>query len=357
MSFYYWRPYVPVAQRRASARKKLEKMQKKGTVIQPVEIEGRKIAQSFWGRAWCDHLESFSDFENRLPRGRTYVRNGSVCHLAIDKCRIDAYVSGSELYTVSIEIAPLKAAVWNAITKRCSGKIGSLLELLQGKLSDHVMSVVTDQTKGLMPLPGEIKMKCSCPDWATMCKHVAAVLYGAGSRLDSRPELLFTLRNVDAKKLITEGITLPDTGKAAASSRIIAGEQLADVFGIEFDQTPQEAAPAKPKKIIVKKSVVANAGPAPETSGAKAKRPKKSSMAVSKRKIKDIPISLPTPLTASSLIHLLVGLGLSTKELAEKLKITPAAVYQWYNKRGIIRLKDSTRDALNVLINEKSEIR
>jgi uncharacterized Zn finger protein len=354
---FYWRPYVPVARRRAAARKKLEKLQKKGTVIQPVEIDGRTIDQSFWGRAWCDHLESFSDFENRLPRGRTYVRNGSVCHLAIDKCRIDAMVSGSELYKISIEITPLKTSVWNAITKRCGGKIGSLLELLQGKLSDHVMSVVTDQTQGLMPLPGEIKMKCSCPDWATMCKHVAAVLYGIGSRLDSRPELLFTLRNVDARKLISDKIALPDMGKSPASGKIIANERLADVFGIEFDQTPQVTAQAKPKKIIVKKSVVANANLAPETSGAKARRPKKSSMAVSKRKIKDIPASLPTPLTASYLIHLHVGLGLSTAQFAEKLKITPATVYQWYKKRGPIRLKDSTMDALNALINEKSETR
>ena len=186
MSYYGWRPYVSVAQRRAKALRKMEKLRKQGRNIQPVEVEGRTIARSFWGKAWCEHLESFSDFENRLPRGRTYVRNGSVCHLAIEAGRIEAMVSGSELYKVTIKIKPLKPAVWKAIKKQCSGQIGSMLELLQGRLSDHVMSIVTDRKKGLLPLPGQIELGCNCPDWAVMCKHVSAVLYGIGNRLDSR---------------------------------------------------------------------------------------------------------------------------------------------------------------------------
>ena len=129
----------------------MDALRKKGVDIQPVTIKGRKIASSFWGEAWCEHMESFSDFENRLPRGRTYVRNGSVCHMAVTKGEIEAKVSGSELYTVKVSIKTLPGKKWTAIKGRCSGQIGSLLELLQGKLSDHVMEVVTDRKEGLFP--------------------------------------------------------------------------------------------------------------------------------------------------------------------------------------------------------------
>jgi uncharacterized Zn finger protein len=197
MAWYQqWAPYVPVAERRRRAMRKMNALRKKGVDIQPIEIEGRKIAKTFWGEAWCDHLESFSDFENRLPRGRTYVRNGSVCHLAMAKGKIEAKVSGSQIYNLRVRIKTLPAKKWRDVKRRCAGQIGSLLELLEGNLSDHVMEVVTDRKAGLFPLPGEISFDCDCPDWAVMCKHVAAVLYGAGARLDEKPELLFTLRGV-----------------------------------------------------------------------------------------------------------------------------------------------------------------
>lgn len=250
MSYFGWRPYVPVARRRAKAKQKMEKLRKKGKNIQPVEIDGRVIAHSFWGKAWCEHLESFSDYENRLPRGRTYVRNGSVCHLAIEAGRIEAMVSGSEIYKVTIKIKPLNSSVWKAIKKQCSGQIGSMLELLQGKLSDHVMSIVTDRRKGLLPLPGQIELGCNCPDWAEMCKHVAAVLYGVGNRLDSQPELLFTLRNVDAAELITGDISLPDS--TVGAGKTIADDQISKIFGVDIDsdvpdnnQAPRKASTRK----------------------------------------------------------------------------------------------------------------
>ncbi len=204
--------------------------------MQPVEVEGRKIAASFWGKAWCKHLESFSDYENRLPRGRSYLRNGSVCHLEIRTGQILAMVSGSSLYDVKIDIKPLEKSAWNAIKKQCGGKIGSMLELLQGKLSDNVMSIVTDRKKGLLPLPGEIKLGCSCPDWADMCKHVAAVMYGVGSRLDRSPELLFTLRGVDAGELITAGIGLP-ASDAQSAGATIAEDMISDIFGIDMAES------------------------------------------------------------------------------------------------------------------------
>ena len=229
-------PYVPVAKRRQQAMKKMDALRKKGVDIQPVAIKGRKIAASFWGEAWCEHLESFSDFENRLPRGRTYVRNGSVCHMAIAKGEIEAMVSGSELYKVKVAIKTLPGNKWTAIKGRCSGQIGSLLELLEGRLSDHVMGVVSDRKEGLFPLPGEMSFHCSCPDSARMCKHIAAVLYGVGARLDTKPELLFALRGVDHEELIAA-----DAEKAVAAatsrgkSKRLAADDLAEVFGIEIE--------------------------------------------------------------------------------------------------------------------------
>ena len=231
----------------------MNKLRKKGKDIQPIEIEGRAIARSFWGKRWCEHLESFSDYANRLPRGRTYVRNGSVCHLAIRTDRIDAIVSGSELYDVTIRIDKLKAAVWKSVRSRCSGQIGSMLELLQGRLSREVMSVVTDRERGLFPKPREIRFDCSCPDWASMCKHVASVLYGVGSRLDDRPESLFLLRGVDTAELIATEMTLPGD---AATDDVLADDALAGIFGIDLDTgsdagdapPPAPSAPAKKRK-------------------------------------------------------------------------------------------------------------
>jgi uncharacterized Zn finger protein len=231
-----WAPYVPVAERRRRAMKKMDALRKKGVDVQPVTIDGRKIAKSFWGEAWCDHLESFSDFENRLPRGRTYVRNGSVCHLAIAKGRIKAKVSGSELYDVEVTIKTLPGKKWKDVKARCGGQIGSLLELLEGRLSDHVMEVVTDRKEGLFPLPGEMAFRCSCPDWARMCKHVAAVLYGVGARLDTRPELLFALRGVNHEELIeTDAEKAVAAATSGGKSKRLAAAELEGVFGIDID--------------------------------------------------------------------------------------------------------------------------
>jgi uncharacterized Zn finger protein len=275
MGWYYgWKPYVPVAVRRARASRKMEALKKKGVDVQPVKIDGRKIAKTFWGEAWCNHLEAFSDFANRLPRGRSYVRNGSVCHLAISKGKIEAKVAGSALYTVKAAIKTLPPKKWKDIKGRCGGQVGSLLELLQGRLSDHVMGVVTDRQQGLFPLPGEMSFQCSCPDWAKMCKHVAAVLYGIGARLDTKPELLFTLRGVNHEELIAA-----DAEKAVAAattrgkSKRLAAAEISDVFGIDLDggngesavenpavgQTPEEAAPARRRRVAGAKRRVAGA--------------------------------------------------------------------------------------------------
>ncbi|MEO8496651.1 MAG: hypothetical protein ABI614_16405 [Planctomycetota bacterium] len=233
---YDWKPYVSVAQRRSNAAKELKSLQKKGLDVQPVVIDGRKIARTFWGAAWCDHLESFSDYSNRLPRGRTYVRNGSVCHLGIAKGDVDARVSGSKLYTVQIQIKELTSSKWAAIKQQSAGKIGSLLELLQGKLSDQVMRIVTDRQEGLFPRPKEISFHCDCPDWAGMCKHIAAVMYGIGARLDSSPELLFTLRGVNHEELIAiDAEAAVSAATTSGKSKQLAASDLSDVFGIDLD--------------------------------------------------------------------------------------------------------------------------
>jgi uncharacterized Zn finger protein len=256
MAFYgfEWRPYVSVRQRRAQAQTKMNALRKKGVDIQPVEIEGRKIAKTFWGEAWCDHLESFSDYANRLPRGRTYVRNGSVCHLEINQGEILAKVAGSELYNIRIQIKTLPANKWKAIKARCAGEVGSLLELLQGKLSGHVMQVVTNRNEGLFPSPGEISLKCDCPDWAVMCKHVAAVLYGVGARLDQKPELLFKLRGVDHEELIAaDAEAAVSAATSRGKSKRLAGSELSDVFGIDLDTSEASAVTKKTRKKASKK--------------------------------------------------------------------------------------------------------
>ena len=170
--WFSYRPYVPVAQRQANAMREVKKLAKKGQTVLPVEISGRQIASTFWGKAWCDNLESYSDFSNRLPRGRTYVRNGSVVDLQIEPGKVTSIVSGSSLYRITIKIKPLASSCWKNVKSQCGGQIGSLVELLQGKLSSGVMSIVTGRNGGLFPHAAEIEMSCSCPDWAGMCKHV-----------------------------------------------------------------------------------------------------------------------------------------------------------------------------------------
>src|SRR4030081_414295 len=184
MDEYLWRDYVPVAARRLQARRELSALKKKGHSVVRGVIDGRTIAKTFWGKAWCDNLERYSDFANRLPRGRTYVRNGSVVDLQISSGKIKALVSGSEIYEVAVQVAPVTKKCWRSICKDCAGAIDSLIELLQGRLSKGVMERICRQHHGLFPAPAEIKLSCSCPDWAGMCKHLAAVLYGIGARFD-----------------------------------------------------------------------------------------------------------------------------------------------------------------------------
>jgi uncharacterized Zn finger protein len=241
-----WAPYVPVAARRQQAERKAAALRKQGRTCQPVTIEGRTIAHSFWGKAWCHNLEVYSDFANRLPRGRTYVRTGAVVDLQIVRGKVSALVSGSEIYQVEMGVEALEPRLWEAILGECAGKIDSLVELLQGRLSKAVMEVVTRPGAGLFPAPKQIRFDCTCPDGAYLCKHVAAALYGIGSRLDAQPELLFLLRHVDPQELIRQAGNLPvvDGDSALSAEQRLDTQDLGSLFGIELDDAP--AAPPSP---------------------------------------------------------------------------------------------------------------
>jgi uncharacterized Zn finger protein len=233
---------------------------KKGQKVSPVKIEGRAIATTFWGKAWCENLEAYSDYASRLPRGRTYVRNGSVVDLQIAPGKVTALVMGSELYEIEVEIEPMKPAAWKALAAECAGHIDSLVELLAGRLSDGVMAVMTRKGTGLFPTPREIALDCSCPDWADMCKHVAAVLYGIGARLDEKPELLFVLRNVDHHDLVALAGEAPTVGRPARGKKAIADADLSDIFGIELDPGATRArAASSPRRGRAKKAMTVTA--------------------------------------------------------------------------------------------------
>jgi uncharacterized Zn finger protein len=248
----YWPPYVSVAERRYRAAQDAAKMKKAGQRVSPVTIAGRKITTTFWGDAWCKNLEAYSDYSNRLPRGRTYVRNGSVIDLQIEAGHVRALVSGTDLYTVDIQIKPLPKQKWSSIKRECAGQIASLVELLKGSLSKSVMEIVTRKGEGLFPSPREITLSCSCPDWATMCKHVAATLYGVGARLDHEPQLLFTLRGVDPTEMVEAAIDQPAAAGKARKGRILETRELSSVFGVDIDldgpstdEPPGMVSPAK----------------------------------------------------------------------------------------------------------------
>jgi uncharacterized Zn finger protein len=270
MSFYEWPEYVSVADKRKRAAKELARLRKKGRMVAPVTVEGRKIATSFWGTSWCSNLERYSDFASRLPRGRSYVSNGFVIDLQMVKGRVTAIVSGSELYDVTITIAPVAAKHWKAICRDCAGSIDSLVELLQGRLAKGVMDRVCREGDGLFPAPDEIKLSCSCPDGADMCKHVAAALYGVGARLDAQPQLLFVLRGVDEAELLKsagEGMTLAKSAPAAA--KVLDDGDVAALFGLEM----AEEAPALPRPAPRAKAAKSVKGDRePKTAPVKAKR-------------------------------------------------------------------------------------
>ncbi|MDR2668462.1 MAG: hypothetical protein LBC14_00740, partial [Desulfovibrio sp.] len=231
MSWWYKQEYVSVEEKRRKAARTIEKLRKERLDLRPVRIEGRLLSRTFWGKEWCQQMDMTADYDSRLPRGRSYVRNGAVCHLEIRQGEIHALVSGSKLYTVTVRVEPLPRLHWTLIQDACKEKISTLVDLLQGKLSKEVMAVVCHPETGIFPKASEIAYTCSCPDWAGLCKHTAATLYGVGSRLDEEPELLFLLRHVDPLELFSLDIAARTGGNEAAA---LQGVDLGDLFGIDL---------------------------------------------------------------------------------------------------------------------------
>ncbi len=319
--------------------------------MQPVVIAGRKIARSFWGKAWCDNLERYSDYSNRLPRGRTYARNGSVIDLRIGGGNVDALVSGSEIYTVAVKIRSLAAARWRTLVAECSGRIGSLLDLLQGRFSDAVMQVLARAEAGLFPAPREIEFTCSCPDYASMCKHVAAVLYGVGARFDAEPELFFTLRQVDSKDLIAAAAGAEGFAGAAPSrvGNALEDADLGGIFGIELEvgeaasgraapTVVRPAATERPARKVPARKVPARKGPAEVVSLRKPRRAR--AVAVDDDGFGDVfgPDLEVTP-------ALLIGFGVPRTTFANWIH---AGVLERTTARGVYRTTAATLDRVRI---------
>jgi len=236
-------PYVSAGARRARARAVAEKIaRKQKRSLAPVgPIDGNRLVRTFWGKAWCDNLESYGDYANRLPRGRSYARHGAVIDLVIAAGKITALVSGTSTYEIGITIQPLPPKIWTRVSSECAGQIDSLVDLLRGKLPPQVMEIVTRKEGGLFPASKHISFACSCPDWAGMCKHVAATLYGVGVRLDQQPELLFELRGVDHAELVGGAAeAVPRLATGAKSRKVIEGADLSALFGIELEPATTE---------------------------------------------------------------------------------------------------------------------
>lgn len=240
----YWNSfpeYVTVAEKKAKAAKKLKELSKKNPALKPVALVGNAIARTWWGKAWNKNLEHYADYSNRIGRGRSYIRHGAVLDLQIGCGEVNALVQGSRSkpYSVCIKIATLAEKVCCEIGEACGNKLDSIEELLSGKFPKDLGEIFTAQGKGMFPSPKEIQLACSCPDWATMCKHVAAVLYGIGARLDEDPKLFFTLRKVEMETLIAQ--TVKGQAKklkykaGLKSRRVLEDTDISDVFGIEID--------------------------------------------------------------------------------------------------------------------------
>lgn len=242
MAFYNGFPeYVPVAEKKRIAMLAIETLREKNPSIAPVVITGRTITQTWWGKSWSSNLESYSDYSNRIQRGRSYVRHGAVLDLQIAEGKIAALVQGSRSkpYKIDIIIAPLSKEKWGKILKECSGQIDSLNELIAGKFPKGLQELFTVKEKGLFPSPKEINLHCSCPDSAIMCKHVAAVLYGVGARFDDDSALFFSLRGINVEQLISMSITQKSQSLLEKSKgrgrRVMADADISDVFGIDID--------------------------------------------------------------------------------------------------------------------------
>ena len=315
----------------------MRQLRERGVKVQPIELMGQTIARSFWGRRWCDHLDTFSDYEDRLPRGRTFVRNGSVCHLQIQAGVVEAMVAGSALFHVVVRIPTIEQTVWKALGKACAGQISSIPALLQGRLPNHVIEAVTDPGRGLLPKPGEMELACGCNEGSGMCRHAAAALYGVGSRLDAAPELLFLLRGVDEAKLLADAApahTPPAQKRVLRAPADLAPADLTPADLAPADLAPPDLAPADlvlaDLAAAVPSPAPAPPDPGPAQNGAAAEFHPTGALI---RRLRDIS-------------------GFSVTEFAALLQVSAATVRRWEAVSGSLTLRSGPRDALQMLHNE-----
>lgn len=238
MSYYGYPEYITVAEKKAKAERSLKKLQKSHPDIKPVILEGRTLAKSWWGKAWNLNLESYADYRNRIDRGKSYLRCNAVLDLRISPGTVVAKVQGSRAkpYDTVIRIDTLGTIKWREISELCNHRIDTLEQLIEGKFPKELEILFTDKWYSMFPSPKEIHFDCSCPDYASMCKHVAAVLYGIGARLDENPLLFFELRDIDGQELIRKSMEqriesmLKNAGRK--SKRGIAAKDIPGIFGL-----------------------------------------------------------------------------------------------------------------------------
>ena len=329
--------YVSVAEKKAKAAKKLKQLKKKMPGIKPIAIEGNSLARTWWGKSWNKNLERYADYTNRIGRGRSYVRHGAVLDLKIESGQVTALVQGStsKPYEVVISIKGINQANWKEIKKQCEGQLKSLQDLLAGKFPKALAEIFFNKEKGLFPSPQTINFDCSCPDWASMCKHVAAALYGIGARFDEDPSLFFKLRGVDTENLIAKAVK-DKTGKLLAktkkkSAKVIDDADLSGIFGIDMDNKPD---------FFDKKNVLPLAG----TTKAQKKKTtaKKRSMPVNLSKERK---KQRSPKTATGLVAELISAGrtgINVEKLVEQTGYTKTKLYgivYRLKQQGIIKNK------------------
>lgn len=348
----HWYPrYVPVDEQRARTVSEIQDLRARGISVQPIELRGRTIARNFWGRRWCEHLESFSEHAARLAHGRAYVRNGSICHLAVEPGSVEAIVSGSAVYHVSIRVRQLESHAWTAIRRACAGRIGSLEDLHEGLLPEPVAAVLTSRGAGVFPQPAEIVPSCDCKERAAMCKHAAAVLSGVGSRLDDHPELLFRLRGVNESELLSGEPVPAEDGAAAGAAGFAAGN-----------------GGAPPAAVLTGPS--ANGWPGPDASAAEfagpagappPRRVKKTFTYRPPTPAAGLPRAAPVRAADDTLVFEPTGelvadlreqCGCSVAEFADLLQVTPTSVRRWESLSGSLNLHARPREALLALFVE-----
>ena len=349
----HWYPrYVPVDAQRARIVSEMNRLAASGVKVRPVELRGRTLASSFWGRRWCEHVESFSEYAARLAHGRACVRNGSVCHLSIEPGGVDAMVIGSALYRVTIRIRRLEAAAWMAMRTACAGRVGSLLELREGRVPDDVAKVVTDRDSGLFPQPGDIVASCDCGDGPTLCKHAAAVLWGIGSRLDERPELLFLLRGVDETALIATEAALSrdpvaDGGLESGATQGAAASKSADSMTLNAPR------PAESKASLSAPPLAVSAAPSRPVKKTLTYRPPGPADARRRRTPSDLAGEAAGFVPTGAMVaDLRERCGCSVAEFADLIQVTPTTVRRWETTPGRLNLHAFPREALRALYRE-----